>query len=191
MQLTIKLTGQRPMLHHNGRLANPTDPYTRELKALTSKRKKTDEDLILIMQAESRGSCWETEDGRLGIPNGAVWRCIFDSATAFRLGKVIKAALNFEDITVPLLSNGREWLCDEYIRQPGAIDYRPVRVQTARTMRARTRVTNWSSIHQFELLEDVLDPRDLAPVLERAGRLVGLGDWRPTYGTFVPEVVKA
>ena len=44
MQLIIKLTGQRPLLMHNGRLANPMDKYTREISTISGKRSKTDED---------------------------------------------------------------------------------------------------------------------------------------------------
>lgn len=173
------------MLQHNGRLANPLDQWTRGLKALTAKRKKTDEDLMDIMRTEARGACWETEDGNIGLPNAAVWRAIYDAATAYRRGADIKRALGLEDVTVPILINGYPMTCEDFLATPGGIDYRPVVIARARTMRARPRIpAQWQSEHQFELLEDVIDPRDLVPILERAGRLVGVGDWRPTYGRF-------
>lgn len=188
MDLKLKLTGLRPMLQHNGRLANPLDPHTRALAALTSKRKKTDEDLIIIMQTESRGACWETADGKLGLPTANVWRCIYDAAKAYKLGEDVKRALSFEDVTEPLLVDGQEVSCEEFLT-PENIDYRPVKIMGRKTMRARPRVRKWSSIHMLSLLEDVMDPRDLVPVLQRAGRLVGIGDWRPIYGTFEVEVI--
>lgn len=177
------------MLQHNGRLANPLDPWTQQLKALTSKRKKTDEDLMSIMAIEARGACWETETGEIGIPTAAVWRSIYDAATAYKFGANVKRALGFEDMTVPLLFEGKPQSCDTFLNEPGHIDYRPVVVNRARTMRARPRVFGWQSTHTFELLEDVIDPRELVPVLERAGRLVGVGDWRPTYGKYAVEVL--
>lgn len=188
MNFTIHLTGVRPMLHHNGRLANPIDPYTRALKELTAKRKKTDEDLILIMQAEARAAVYETAEGFVGLPTGNVWRSVKDAATAFKRGKDMERALIGSPDVEPLLIHGEKWTVEDFLADPNNIDYRPVAVNRARTMRARPIVRGWSCTHTFELLEDVIDPRDMAPILERAGRLVGVGDWRPMFGTFTTEV---
>lgn len=188
MNITLRLTGTRPMLQHNGRLANPLDPFTQQVKALSSKRKKTDEDLIALMRVEARGAIYETSDGMVGFPTQNVWRAIYDAATAYKQGANVKRALSYEDITPPLLISGDEVLADVFLKEPDNIDYRPVAVNRAKTMRARPIVRDWSCIHSFDLLDDVIDVRDLGPVLERAGRLVGLGDWRPTYGTFTVTV---
>lgn len=190
MELTIRLTGTRPMLQHNGRMSNPLDPWTRALKPLTAKTKKTDEDHMAIMSTEARGSCWETDDGLIGLPNSAVWKCLYTAGTAYKLGEAIKRALSFDDTTIPLLIEGREMRCEEWLATDGGIDFRPVVINRKRAMRSRPRIpAGWQSTHKLELMEDVLDPRDLAPVIERAGRLVGIGDWRPNYGRFTAEVV--
>jgi len=189
MKLNLQLTGIQPMIQHNGRLANPLDPWTRQLKTLTSKRRKTDEDLVAIMRTEARGSCYETDDGLLGFPTANVWRCIYDAAKAFKRGEDIKRGFHYEPVTPPLLVWGGQIIgVDEWLEDPTHIDYRPMRVNSSKTMRARAIVPGWSCVHYFEVLEDVIDPRDLVPILERAGRLVGLGDSRPTYGTFSAEV---
>lgn len=196
-QLTLKITGTRPMLQHNGRLSNPLDEHTQKLKALHGKRKKTEEDLVSIMAVEARGACWETETGLLGVPSAAVWRCLFDAAKAFRMGQDIKRALIFSDVVEPLLVNDQEMSCDDFLGGVGddlgkRIDYRPVRVQTSRVMRARPLIpTGWKTTHRFELLTDIIDPGDLDNIIIRAGRLGGLGDWRPTYGTFTTEASMA
>ena len=60
-----------------------------------------------------------------------------------------------------------------------------VGVEKRRVLRTRPRVpSGWETTHYFELLDDVIDPRDLAPIFERAGRLVGVGDWRPKFGRY-------
>lgn len=187
MKLTLTLTGDRPVLLHNGRLANPLDPYTQQLKALTSKRKKTDDDLIAIMRVEARGGAYETSDNLLAFPTQNVWRSIYDAAKAYKRGEDIKRALLSSAAMEPLYVNGQTVDVDEYLSNPEHIDYRPVAVQRAKTMRARPVVHGWSTTHHFELLDDVIDPRDLGPIIERAGRLVGIGDWRPTFGGFTCE----
>ncbi len=189
MKLTIELIGTRPMLQHNGRLANPLDQYAQALKAINGKRGKTDEDLQQVMMIEARGACWETTEGLLGVPNAAVWRCLFDAAKGFKRGQDIKRALILDDTVEPLLVSGKQVKCDDFLADLAHIDYRPVKIGMSKVMRARPRVDDWSSTHHFELLTDVIEPRDLAPIFERAGRLCGLGDWRPTYGTFSVDVL--
>jgi len=182
MQLTLALAGTKPLLQHNGRLANP-------LKQISGKRKKTDEDLVEMMRIEARGSAYETEDGRLGMPTIAVWRSIQQAATAFKLGRDIARGLLADDTIEPLTIGGEGYAIDDYLDRPGSIDYRSVKVGQARTMRARLRIpAEWSSTHTMELDPEVLDLRNLQPVFERAGKLVGLCDWRPRYGTFTIAV---
>lgn len=191
MNITVTLTGLCPMLQHNGRLANPIDEHTQALKALTSKRAKTDDDLVLIMLTEARGGCWETHDGLLGVPTAAVWRSIYDAAKAFKLGEQIKRALLFDnpEHVAPLRIDDEWHTCDIWLKDRGHIDYRPAKIMGRKVMRARPWIpAGWQSTHNFELLDDVMDARDLVPVLERAGRLVGVGDWRPQYGRYAVSV---
>lgn len=189
MELTIRLNGIGPMLQHNGRLANPIDPYTRQLAAISKKRNKTDEDLAEMAMIEARAGMYETVDGLLGLPNENVWRCIYDAAKAFKLGEDIKRALLFSVDTVPLTIDGEHAKCETYLDNAENMLYRSVKVQRNRVMRARPIVNNWQSEHHFDLLTDVIDLGNLQPVLERAGRLVGVGDWRPMYGKFHAEVI--
>lgn len=189
-QITLALVGLKPMLQHNGRLANPLDGYTRALKTISGRRRKTDSDIVEMMQIEARGSAYETEDGLLGIPTAAVWRCIQQAATAFKLGKDIERGLLADDVVEPITINGQTWSVDKYLEREDAIDFRSVRISSSRTMRARVRVPrDWSSTHTMELDEEVIDLRNLQPVFERAGRYIGLGDWRPRFGTFALEIV--
>ena len=190
MKLELSMTGDRPLIMHNGRLANPIDPHTRQLKAITSKRKKTDDDLIEIMVAESRGAAYETTSGLIGLPTSNVWRAVYDAAKAYKLGEDVKRSLLFAETVEPLEIDGRTWPVDEFLDDPAHIDYRAVKIGRVRTMRARPLIpTGWQCSAIFDLLDDVLQPNMLGPVIERAGRLVGLCDWRPTYGTFAGELL--
>lgn len=189
-QLTIRLTGTRPILLHNGRLANPMDFYTRRLKDLTAKRNKTDEDHLAISLAEARGGAYETPDNLLAYPTANVWRSILDASRTFKLGKLVERGLRYNPLDIqPLLADGQAVDVDEYLKDPAHIFYRSVRNQRNRVMRSRPIVESWTTDHRFQLDLKVLDQDRLAPVLECAGAMVGLGDWRPTYGTFTVEVL--
>jgi len=197
MKIQITINGLSPMLQHNGRLANPLDYYTQLIKAHSGTRNKTDQDLILMRDTEARGSCWETEEGLIGVPNAALWRSIFDAAKHFKRGKDVARSLIFEDIVVPLTvqlsaKKAGKVKCEDFLADSADnIDYRPVKIMGRKTMRARPRVpAPWSSVHEMELNVDVIDLRNLMPIIERAGALEGIGDWRPMYGRFRAEVKK-
>jgi hypothetical protein len=189
--IALHVEGARPILVNNGRLANALDPYTRRLKQLTGKRNKTDEDLIQIMRVEARGGAYETEDNKLAMPAENVWKSLHEAATAFKRGRDIQRGLIFDSTQiVPLLIDGKEQDVDEYLSDLDHIDYRTASPTRGRkVMRARPLIVlPWSCTVTFDLLTDVLDTRDLEPIIERAGRLVGLGNYRPNYGAYAGKL---
>ena len=189
--LSVQLVGTKKMLLSNGRLANPLDPYTRDLAAISKKRNKTDDDRLNMMAIEARGGCYETKEGLLALPTANVWRSIYDAAKAYKLGVAMKRALHFDDVNEPLYLDGVAVNIDDeaWLQYPETIDYRPVKVGTSKTMRARPIVAKgWVTTHRFGLNEKEVDVDSLVPVLQRAGSMSGMGDWRPTYGTYTATV---
>ena len=184
--VTMTLQGTRTMLQHNGRLASPIDPLTRELKTLTGKQKKTVADYQAMLTLEGYASCWETDHGVLGLPTENVWKAIHTAATLSRRGEDLKRALSFlPGAVAPLLVAGAAVDAKAYVESGSGIFIRTVVVKRCRTLRARVQVpAGWSSTHVFELLDDVMDYDVLTPLVFTAGRLVGVGDWRPLYGRF-------
>lgn len=189
--LTVQIVGTKPMLLHNGRLANPLDPYTRDLKAISNKRTKTDDDRFSMMSIEARGGCYETPDGLLAFPTANVWRSIYDAAKKYKLGKDCTRALFFDDVNEPIYLDGKTVHIDDdnWLQYGTTVDYRPVKVGTSKTMRARPLVPKgWVSTHRLALNESELDLESLYPVFLRASRIIGLGDWRPNFGTYELKV---
>ena len=174
------------MLLHNGRLADPRDPYVRQIKRLTSKKQKTLEDLDEIMFNEARASAYETPSGHLGLPTANVWRCLWDASKLNRLGTKVKMGVIYEMGEVsPLKINGKIVNVDTYTGNEDHIFSSIVVVQRVRTTRSRCLVhPGWKSTHEFEILDDVLNVDQLNPTFSRMGRLMGIGDWRPLYGQF-------
>ena len=71
MQFRITITGTAELLMHNARLANPLDSAAKAMKAISSKRVKTDEDHAEMARLEHFGSLYyDSEIGpytRLGL----------------------------------------------------------------------------------------------------------------------------
>lgn len=187
VRFRLNVVGTKPLLVHNVRMANPLDQWKRALKALTDdkKKSKTDEGLLEILKVESRGAIYETEDGLVGMPMDNIYSTIQEAAKSFKRGADIERSLLYEPIVVPLIVDGRTWKVEEYLTG-GAdhIDVRPVGVQQRKTLRARPIFHNWAFTCEFSLISQVMDIRDLAPIIERAGQFVGLCERRPRYGTF-------
>lgn len=186
----LTLTGTRPLVQHNGRLANPLDPYTRQIAAISKKRSKTDDDIAELAHLEARGSMYETEDGLIGIPAANVWKSIHEAAKAYKLGKDVERALVQHDGISPVLLDGEPLKCDTFL---GGDDDRlyfvAVGVNGRKVMRSRPRIpSGWTAQVSFEILADVLDPERLEPVLARAGRVVGLMERRPMFGAYIAEM---
>lgn len=187
MRFRITITGTAPMLMHNGRLANPLDPATQALKALTAKRKKTDDDLIDIARAEFLGGLYIDPDVGPYVPGENVERAILDAAKLTKNGMNVKRGLFIETDVNPLAYHGPRtaeglW-ADENFRL-----IRTVRNQQNRVSRCRPMFTDWRTSAEGTLDESVLDFRTLAAIVEQAGAYVGLGDWRPRYGRFTAEL---
>lgn len=182
----IEVTGIRDLLLHNGRLANPLDEYTQAIAAVSKKRAKTLADHSELARLEMRGAMYETGDGHIGLPAEAFWRCVYDAAKAFKLGEDVKRAVYFEPTVVPLMLNGGgPTACDKVMADADALFYVSVKIQKSRTMRARPRIrAGWHATFTIEVDESVLPWSKLVPVLDRAGRYGGLGNWRPLFGLF-------
>jgi hypothetical protein len=174
---------------HNRRLANPFDPYTKQLTLLRSKKKPTTDDLLQQMLIEARGGAYETPDGLLGLPQECVWATIHNAAKRHRLGEEVKRSLSFDPGVVPVLTrngSGDDLTfvdANKFCGDLENIDYRLVVVQRSRVMRARIVVMPWVCEMVFELRQEDLAIESLQPVLQRAGPM-GTCERRPLFGTF-------
>ena len=69
--IKIKITGIRPLVLHNGLMADPTNPYTIAIKKITSKGSKlTEHDYAERDRLEwEAGLYWSDEIGGIAIPS--------------------------------------------------------------------------------------------------------------------------
>jgi len=176
------IEGQR-MLMHNGQLADPLNEHTKALKVLTSQRKKGDEDHLRIAEVEFQGSLWWSPDLGPAIPGETVERMIQEGAMKSKLGKQFKAALVACDDWFALEYDGprtREGLW----KDKRFVDRRTAKVNRAAIVRTRPLFRNWKLSFSVQLLDGALNDSDLKKAIVDAGTHVGIGDWRPRFGTF-------
>lgn len=180
--MKLKLIGKRPLLMHNIRLANPMDKMTRALSEITQKRKKTLADHELIAAREYEAGIYH--DAGIGpyIPAAQVDKMIEEGGRGEKLGKSIRATVRCMEQQIPLLYEGKrdmKWLWDNKF-----YDQRAIGVGGSRTIRTRPKFEEWSIEPTIYFEETIVNPSALIRALERAGSLVGLGDYRPRFGLF-------
>ncbi len=61
---TYTIRGTTPMMMHNERLANPFDDLTKAIKAISGKRKKTEDDLIEMSRIEWLGGLYSIDSDK-------------------------------------------------------------------------------------------------------------------------------
>ena len=189
--IRIKLVGTSPILLHNIQLSDPDHPITREIKAITSKRNKTEDDRHAIEKLEWFGGLY-TAPGIQGLvmPTGNIRRCLIGAARINKLGKNVERALGFTSLHVPMDYDGPKDV-DALFADPRFHNRSSVRVGSSRVMRVRPQIVSWSLVADAFLLDDVMDFDDFRRVVERAGLAEGLGDNRMNgYGRFVGEVTQ-
>lgn len=184
---TIDIVGQAPLLMHSARLSDPLDDASKALSKVTSKRSKTDDDHAEVSRLEHAGGLYI--DNQLGpyVPGANIERCLFDAATKFKLGKALRSALLIPEEVNPLAYDGPRtvaglWEDKQFVHRAS------VKVGMSRVVRTRPVFPRWTLSVSGELDTDVVDRDEFEQIAEIAGRLIGLGDWRPRFGRFDGKV---
>jgi hypothetical protein len=181
--LKVKIEGISPLMMHNGQLANPLNAFSKQIKAITSNRKKTEEHHIEISRLEFLAGLYVNSKRQVVIPSIAIESCITEGAKKSKLGKQFKSAIAVEHDSV--LEYGKQ-LTPEQLWELGEefVDVRSVKVGTARVMRTRPVFRTWSS--EFEVLFDAeqVDEAQVVRAISDAGIQVGLLEYRPKFGRF-------
>lgn len=191
MKFQLHIKGTTPLLMHNPRMVDPEFELNREIKALTSKRKKTDEDLRQIEQLEWYGGLYE-ERGVIVQPTSKVRKCIINTARMQKLGKAVERALSFGTLNVPLEYTGPRDI-DAVFADKKFHSRLSVGVGGKRVMRVRPQFHDWALTLDGLLVEDAgLNVDEFVRIVEMAGVVEGIGDNRVNgYGRFAATLAAA
>jgi hypothetical protein len=200
---TFTINGIGPMLMHCGQTADPLNQFARAMKAQSAKRNKTDEDLATLSLLEWWAGLYTDKplkvdaEGIVSVPDGTglimpahvLDSCIREGARKIKAGKLISAGVIVEG-PAKFKASGVKSLAaasgDESFHFRCA-----VKVGTSKVMRTRPIFNEWSASFSICMDTEVVDLPTVKQSLEAAGRLVGVGDWRPgapkggSYGRFV------
>lgn len=193
MHIIITLTGTSPLLMHNPRMVDPDFDLNRQIKAITSKRKKTDDDLRQIEKLEWYGGLYtmQTNGGFVvSQPTAKIRKCLVNTARISKQGRMVERALSFAELDIPLRFDGPKDV-DEIFADARFHSRLSVGVGNKRVMRVRPKFFPWSLSVSGLFVEDAgLNFDELERIVELAGLVEGIGDNRVNgYGRFVGKVV--
>jgi hypothetical protein len=171
-------------------MVDPEYALNREIKTITSKRKKTDEDLKEIERLEWYGGLYEDE-GVIVQPTSKVRKCLINTARITKSGKDIERAIAFEGLYVPMSYDGCPMDIDAIYADPRFHSRLSVGIGKKRVMRVRPKFYPWGLEVRGVLIEDIgLNFEEFVRIVELAGKVEGIGDNRVNgYGRFIGEVI--
>lgn len=192
MKVRLEVTGTSPLLMHNSRLADPLDPIVKAVKTISGKRIKTEADHEGMARLEFEGGLYlDEQDSFPVIPCANIKRSLVEGARITKSGKKIERGLFPLADHVPLIYNGPHTAAELW--EKGFVSRLSVGVTTNRVMRTRPQFIEWALQSEAEVDAFVLNPTDLQAIAETAGRMVGIGDYRPgkggSYGRYSVVVV--
>jgi hypothetical protein len=180
-ELKFKITGVAPLLFHNGQLADPINPHTVSIAAITSKRKKTEADHTEIGKREFFGSLY-LMNGEPCIPAEMIEAAFIKGAMKEKRGPAAKAGLIVEHHTKLDYVGPRK---PEQLWEDKKFRLRvPAKVGQAKVIRTRPLFNDWSATIVVKYLPTLINAGEIRSFLLAAGEQIGIGDWRPRFGRF-------
>ena len=179
--LTYQLTSDCPMIVHNGQTADPLNKWAKALKAVSSKRKKTDADYEEMARIEFFAGLYMGKNGPI-IPARNIDSMLINAAKKNREGPLAKSGAFCTQDSEMVYDGPRTvdklWE-DESFRFTAL-----VRVGMARIARMRPIFEQWSAQVSVQIEDTVVNPKQVDDWFHIAGTQIGLGDWRPQHGRF-------
>jgi len=175
-------SGGTPMLMHNERLADPLDPYTRQLGAISSKRKKSEADHEAMAHIEFMGGLYTNGNGPC-VPAWNLVRCLQEGGKRHKRGAdVLRGVFPMAEHADVLYDGPRD---PEDLWKDGGFKLRKgVGISGRKVMRTRPMFIDWQLRLPIEVDLVIFDLHVIDTLWLEAGRYYGLGDNRPINGRF-------
>lgn len=189
--IKFKMVGIVPLMLNNPQTVNPMNGYSKELKALTSKRTKTDEDLNEIFHIHFLASCYQDKKGQYVLPANMVFKSFESGAKEFKLGQKFQRSLFVtHDLVLKFAENGctPEELWENHSEK--YVDIRPVGIQKSKVPTARMIVPEWWCEGELHFDECQMNKSEVWNALVAAGERHGVGTYRQCYGRYKITEIK-
>ena len=179
--VVFRITGLSPLLQNNPANFIGVDDEA----GITTGKKKYDD------AEEARLRLYVDREGCFYHPAEAFTKSMIKAVTGKKFGKLyatsaVKGAVFIAEPNVTIL-DGKGKPAKEY-----EIDRRPVVIGSSRALRCRPKWSPWKMRLALEIDTAILAPQQVLEALSLAGRIIGIGDYRPEksggFGRFAAEL---
>ena len=181
-QIEVTIKGVSPLLMHNGQMVNPLNPIVKQLKEVTKKRNKTDDDMARMSELEWYGGIYVDENDCPVIPGEMLEAVLINGAKKRKMGPKAKAGI-ICDGNFKIKYKGPK-KASSLFDNKNFVDVRKVNVQRSSIMRTRPIFKDWELTFTVNYLPSQLDMEDVLQFIDIAGVEVGIGDYRPKFGRY-------
>lgn len=174
----------------------------RQMKSFTGKKQKTDSDYQAIADLEWVAGWYYESDlvevamqgedliigdhGALIMPSRVLFAVFWAGAKQYKLGQKFKQGCFFiHDGNFDFQGKGT---LEEMLRNPNLRVQTLETVNKAKVVRTRPMFQGWSVKFSFHFDDSVLDNRQITMIMDTAGRLIGIGERRPSWGRFESKI---
>lgn len=185
--LKFKITGVNPLMLNNPQTVSPFNEYSKMLKPLISKRKKTEDDLIEISRI-SFLSCLYLSGDTYIIPSSHFEQSVIEAAKEVKLGK--KFERSFRVFSDGILDFPDKDKTPQQLYEIGSyVDVRAVGIQNKKITTTRAIFQKWSTEIECFFDETQINDGDVIKAFEVAGLRYGIGTYRKLYGRYKVEII--
>jgi hypothetical protein len=188
-KISFKITGTTPLMLNNPQVVNPFNEYAKQLKPLTSKRKKTEDDLNEISKIKFVSALYWDENRGYYIPAQHFKQSIYSAAQENRLGKKVERSLFIAQDPIlefpdSKLEPSKLYDVETYV------DIRVVGIMKSKITTTRPLFNKWGCTIEILYDETQLNPTDIEQAVQISGLRYGVGTYRKLYGRFEAEKIK-
>ena len=184
--ITVRVIGVEPLLQNNPQMVDPFNKYKRMSSEITSKRKKTDEDLITLREIELQAKVYFDEI--IGIYVPAPWVIASIAGNSWSKCKIKKADIRscvfVNTSKIKLNYTGSENVKEivDIANNPEFHNIMNLKQAQVRIVKAVPIFHDWSFECEILFDDTIINESDIKILLEHGAKFGGYGDFRPTYG---------
>lgn len=184
--IKFRIIGTMPLMLNNPRTVNPFDEYSKAMKEITAKRKKTDDDQEQLMKLKFLASLYVNNKGEYFIPSEHI--AMIAAAKEKKLGA--KFVRSMQVVGDSILHFKDDKKTPEQLYELGIYtDVRAVGIMKAKVITARAIIPEWSFDTEIWYDESQLDESDIVSAVEIGGLRYGVGTYRKRFGRFKAEKI--
>lgn len=186
--IEFKVKSSCPLLVNNPQVVNPFNHYSKQIKEITSKRKKTEEDSNDLAKLKFFASLYVNDKGDYFIPAEHFEQAIVSAAKEKKLGAKLQRSFRVESDAI-LDFKDKKKSPEELFELGTYVDVRDAGIQKSRIMAVRGIFPEWKSKIWITFDSEQIDESDLIACIQVAGERYGVGTYRRKYGRFTVEKV--